>query len=218
MIDFNKSQVSGHEGADCSLNSPTAWGGVAVKLLQGVVYNDDNAEHWSLLLRHCSALTQYFGVIGVQLIVDENDGMAYLLQDETDDETSFQSESFPKLFRRTPLSYEQTLLLVLLRDELRAFEEQDLQNDRCVILQSELLSLWQNFVAPENDEVKLNRILTGHLRKLEELKFVRMHEASPASWEVRRIIKARLPLAELERLLSSLTAEAKRRNNDASEQ
>ena len=108
------------------------------------------------------------------------------------------------LFRRSPLTYDATLLCVLLRDELRQFEEEDVQNERCVIVQSELLAVWQAFFPESADEVKQNRALTAALRKLEDLKFVRQFEKEPASWEVRRIIKARLPLAELERLRQSL--------------
>ncbi len=55
-----------------------------------------------------------------------------------------------------------------------------------------------------SDDVRLNRSLHSALRKLEELKFVRQFEDEPPSWEVRRILKARLPLADLERLRWSL--------------
>jgi hypothetical protein len=41
---------------------------------------------------------------------------------------------------------------------------------------------------------------------MEELKFVRPFEKDPPTWEIRRIIKARLPLADLERLRVTLAA------------
>ena len=106
------------------------------------------------------------------------------------------------------MTYDATLLCVLLRDELRQFEEEDVQNERCVVVQSDLLAVWQAFFPESSDEVKLNRALTAALRKLEDLKFVRQFEKEPASWEIRRIIKARLPLAELERLRQSLVEAA----------
>lgn len=195
-----------------ALPSPAEWGAVAVRLLQGVVYHDDNADTWECLLRSVSQLTDYFAKIGLQLIVDEADAMAYLRQPE-DDEIAPESDHVPRLFRRSPLTYEATLLCVLLRDELRQFEEEDVQNERCVLAQSELLSVWQAFFpeasdARSADSVKLNRTLTAALRKLEDLKFVRQFEKEPPSWEVRRIIKARLPLAELERLRESLVEAA----------
>jgi Domain of unknown function (DUF4194) len=191
-----------------TVSPPAEWGAVAVRLLQGVVYHDDNADTWECLQRSVSQLTDYFSKIGLQLIVDEADAMAYLRQPE-DDEIAPEYDHVPRLFRRSPLTYDATLLCVLLRDELRQFEEEDVQNERCVIIQSDLLAVWQAFFPESSDEVKLNRALTAALRKLEELKFVRQFEKEPPSWEVRRIIKARLPLAELERLRQSLVDAAK---------
>ena len=178
---------------------------MAVRLLQGVVYHDDNLDIWEQLLENVSPLTEYFGKLGLLLVVDEPDAMAYLRQlDEEEIRSDF--PVVPRLFRRTPLGYEATLLCVLLRDELRQYEEEDVQNERCVISQRDLLALWEAFFPDQSDSVRLNRSLTAALRKMEELKFVRQFEKDPPSWEVRRIIKARLPLSDLERLRISLVA------------
>ncbi|MCC6510754.1 MAG: DUF4194 domain-containing protein, partial [Pirellulaceae bacterium] len=188
---------------ETQLPEPVEWSGAAVRLLQGVVYHDDNQQIWDVMLRSVSPLTDYFGKLGLLVIVDEADGMAYLRQlDEEDMPPEY--HGIPRLFRRTPLGYDTTLLCVLLRDALRVFEEEDVQNERCVVMQNELLALWQAFFPNQTDDVRLNRTLQAALRKLEELKFVRQFEQEPPSWEVRRIIKARLPLDDLERLRASL--------------
>ncbi|WP_286765497.1 MULTISPECIES: DUF4194 domain-containing protein [Rhodopirellula] len=100
----------------------------------------------------------------------------------------------------------------MLREELRQFEEEIHRDGRCVVTQAALLEVWQSLVPTETDEVRVNRLLGGQLRKLEELKFVRQFENDPPSWEVRRILKARLPLQGLERLRADLEAELKRRD------
>ena len=187
------------------LPPPADWSPVAVRLLQGVVYHDDNLDLWEQLLENVSPLSEYFAKLGLLLIVDEPDAMAYLRQLE-DEEISPDYPTVPRLFRRTPLGYDTTLLCVLLRDELRQYEEEDVQNERCVISQSDLLALWEAFFPNEEDAVRLNRTLTSALRKLEELKFVRPFEKEPPTWEIRRILKARVPLADLERLRLSLAA------------
>jgi hypothetical protein len=183
------------------------WSPVAVRLLQGVVYHDDSREMWEQLLENVSPLTEYFGKLGLLLVVNEPDAMAYLRQLD-EDEIPPDYPSMPRLFRRTPLGYDATLLCVLLRDELRQYEEEDVQNERCVVSQMDLLSLWEAFFPDQTDSVRLNRSLTAALRKMEELKFVRPFEKDPPTWEIRRIIKARLPLADLERLRATLTAAA----------
>lgn len=181
------------------------WSPVAVRLLQGVVYHDDSREMWEQLLENVSPLTEYFGKLGLLLIVDEPDAMAYLRQLD-EDEIPQDYPAVPRLFRRTPLGYEATLLCVLLRDQLRQYEEEDVQNERCVVSQNDLLSLWEAFFPDQSDMVRLNRTLTAALRKMEDLKFVRQFEKEPPTWEIRRIIKARLPLADLERLRCTLAA------------
>jgi hypothetical protein len=185
--------------------SPMDWSPVAVRLLQGVVYHDDGREMWEQLLENVSPLTEYFGKLGLLLVVNEPDAMAYLRQLD-EDEIPADYPSMPRLFRRTPLGYDATLLCVLLRDELRQYEEEDVQNERCVVSQMDLLSLWEAFFPDQTDSVRLNRSLTAALRKMEELKFVRPFEKDPPTWEIRRIIKARLPLADLERLRISLAS------------
>lgn len=193
--------------ANEAIRPPAEWSPAAVRLLQGVVYYDDHAKVWDLILRFQTPLREYFSKIGLTLIVDEPDGMAYLRQ-VNDDTDATEFDSLPRLFRRTPLGYEASLLAVLLRDLLRQFEEEDLQNQRCVVTQRDLLDLWRSFFVRQPDEVKLNRTLQSSLRKLEDLKFVKQFEDEPPSWEIRRILKARIPISELESLKAILIARA----------
>ncbi len=202
-LDARGSSITPEAAFERDLPEPAEWSAAAVRLLQGVVYHDENTQIWDTLLRSVSPLTDYFGKLGLLLIVDETDGMAYLRQID-EEHMPPEYAAIPRLFRRSPLGYDTTLLCVLLRDELRTFEEEDVQNERCVISQTQLLALWQAFFPEQKDEVRLNRSLVAALRKLEELKFVRQFEQEPPSWEVRRIIKARLPLEDLERLRMSL--------------
>ncbi len=203
-------------GADQQIPQSAEWSPAAVRLLQGVVYHDDQPQVWETLLRSVSLLTDYFGKLGLLLVVDEADGMAYLRQLD-EDESGVQNYTVPRLFRRVPLGYDATLLAVLLRDLLRQFEEEDLQNERCVISQTDLLELWKAFFPQVTDEVRLNRTLQSALRKLEDLKFVKEFESEPPSWEIRRIIKARLPLDELERLRASLVEAATQQQSETSQ-
>ncbi|QEG43102.1 DUF4194 domain-containing protein [Roseimaritima ulvae] len=192
------------------LPPPVPWAPAAVRLLQGIVYHDDRGDTWERILAGATPLSDYFARIGLLLIVNEEDGFAYLRQLEPETlPTDY--PSIPKLFRSVRLTFEASLLCVLLREELRRFEEEIHRDDRCVVLQSSLLEVWQTLMPGDQDDVRANRNLSGQLRKLEELKFVRRFEKQPASWEIRRILKARLPLEELERLRRDLEAELQRR-------
>jgi hypothetical protein len=181
------------------------WAGVAVRLLQGAVYHEEDSSGWELLLRHRDRLAEYLGMLALQLIIDEGDGIAYL-RPVGDAYHPDESASIPRLFRRQPLSYDATLLCVLLREELLRFEENELLSDRCVVQQHALFDVWRSFFPPDRDEVKLHRALSAAFRKLEDLKLVKLFEREPPSWEIRRILKARLHLEELERLKTALAS------------
>ncbi|WP_153556842.1 DUF4194 domain-containing protein [Roseimaritima sediminicola] len=196
------------------LPSAVPWSAAAVRLLQGIVYHDDAGDVWDRVLESVTPLTDYFVRIGLRLIVDEENGMAYLRQIAPE---SFPPEypPMPTLFRRTRLGFDQSILCVLLRDELRQFEEQIHHDERCVVNQSDLLSLWSEICGHEEDPVRLNRKLTAHLKSLQEMKFVKQFSDTPPAWEVRRILKARLPLAQLEQMRTELVAELARRRADS---
>ena len=176
----------------------------AVKLLQGVLYNDDEPS-WSILLNNESDLSDYFCQIGLALVIDRAEGIAYLKQFD-DDERTDGYERLPRLFRKTSLGYESTLLCVLLRDEYRRFEEEDLDNERCVVETEAVFELWKSFFPAESDEVTLRKRLTTAFNQLDKMKFVR---AMPGeSWEVRKLLKARITLESLESLRDRLKANA----------
>jgi hypothetical protein len=200
--------------AAANLPPPCEWSGVAVRLLQGVLYHDDSEQNWEILLRNTTLLSDYFAKLGLMLVVDEADAMAYLRQFDEEEWPNDYPE-IPRLFRRQPFSYEATLLCVLLRDELRRFEEQEVFSDRCIIAQSDLLPVWQAFFRAEQDAVRLNRQLGSALRKLEDMKFVKQFEKEPPTWEVRRILKARVPLEDLEKLRQALLSEVARRGQSS---
>ncbi|MEX2170715.1 MAG: DUF4194 domain-containing protein [Pirellulales bacterium] len=186
------------------------WSIAAVRLLQGVVYSDDESV-WNTILSSQSQLESYLARLGVFLIVDESEGMAYVRQADPD-ELPEGYERVPKLFRKSRLGYWVTLLCVLLREELRRFEEEDINNERCVIEINSLFDHWRAFFPMSYDEVRQRRELDASLAKLCDLGFVRKFNSECESWEIRRILKARLPVSELESLKSQLLAASARRS------
>jgi len=192
--------------ADDRLPAYKDWSIGAVRLLQGAVYSDDTC--WDLVLRFQLPLKDYFARIGLQLVVDEPEGLSYVRQFGEDEVTDGYAE-LPRLFRRTRLGYDATLLCVLLRERLRRFEEEDLDNHRCVVEQSEVFESWKSFFPSGEDELRLQKTLETAFRKLDSMKFVTRFGDSPGNgtprrWEVRRILKARLPVSELEKLREQL--------------
>ena len=174
----------------------------AVHLLRGVLYADEG-DAWEIMLSHQSELSEYFSRIGLILVVDEGEGLAYLRQVNDADQLPGY-DKIPRIFRRASLGYDATLLCVLLRDEFRRFEDDDLENERCVVAIDSLREVWKSFFPSDLDDVQLQRRLMAAFSKLEKLKFVRPFQRDTKHWEVRRILKSRLPLEQLESLRQQL--------------
>ena len=180
----------------------------AVHLLQGIVYHDEGRV-WELTLNHRTRLDPYFNRIGLRLVIDEAEGFAFLRQLEDGELDQVRGyDQLPKLFHKKRLSYDATLACVLLREQLRRFEEEEVDNGRCVISTDDLLEQWKAFFPRMQDDVKSLRALSAALAALQDLKFIREFTKQPQEWEIRRILKARLPVAELENLRNDLKAES----------
>ena len=186
------------------------WSDIAIRLLQGVIYVEDR-KPWDTLLRNVSPLEEYFGRIGLQLIIDESDGFAFLRQWPSE-ELPAEHEALPRLFRRTRLSYDATLLTILLREELRRFEEEEVHDQRCVVSSDELFEQWKLFFPSDQDEVKSRRALNTAIRTLEGLRFVRRFGGDNHEWEIKRILKARLIAADLETVRDQFLEAFRRRD------
>lgn len=169
----------------------------AVRLLQGVIYSSDT-QCWQQVLNYRSDLEDYFANVGLVLVVDENDGFAYLRQG-TDDERDANGTALPRLFRRTPMTYDMTLLCILLRDEMRRWEDEDLDNSRCTVTIDQLQGAWRSMQPASVDDVQSRKSLEVNIKKLEAISFVQKF-GGDGEYEIRRILKARLPLEKLNQL------------------
>ena len=177
-----------------------------VKLLQGGIC-DDTDKAWNELLLHEVAVSDYFHRIGIELIIDKRDGYAFLRQMELDDDGRTIG-----LIRRIPLSYEVTLICVLLREWLDEFEVSDTDTRNLYITHTALRERLELFFREKPNQMKLLRELDRYIDdiiKLGFLKIVRKAESSrdETQYEVRRIIKAKITNDKLEEFRNRLAHE-----------
>tara|TARA_R110002096_G_scaffold42144_24_gene113834 strand:- start:934 stop:1542 length:609 start_codon:yes stop_codon:yes gene_type:complete len=170
----------------------------AIRLLQGAVYADDS-KTWDLLMTNRSRLETYFGRVGLIMVVDEPEGFAYLRQIE-EEELPDGYDGMPKLIRRSRLGYDVTLFSVMLRDELRRFEEQNVDSERCVVDTSELQTRMMELLPDTEDEVRVRRKFDQLMVRAQELGFLRKLNTQPVAYEIRPIIKARITAERLDEL------------------
>ena len=153
-----------------------------IALLKGVLYREDEEGLWRDLEGFRPRLGEVVGLMGLDLWVDEGEGYAFLRSPREDEET------LPRLVPRRPLSYPVSLLLALLRRRLA--EEDASEGGRLVVTQEELVEMVRVFFRDSSDETKLVDRMGQHLRRIEDLGFLRPLKGQPGTWEVRRILKA----------------------------
>ncbi|MDT8410714.1 MAG: DUF4194 domain-containing protein [Wenzhouxiangellaceae bacterium] len=157
-----------------------------ISLLKGVVYRDSHENAWRDLVDQQAAVADYAALIGLELIVDEAEGHAFLRQiQSTDDDEA----PLPRLVARRQLSYPVSLLLALLRKKLA---EHDASGDqrRLVLSRDGIVDLLRLFLPETANQAKLIDRVGMDLNKIIEMGFVRRLKDQKNQFEVRRILKS----------------------------
>lgn len=178
---------------------------VIIKLLQGPVYADDK-NIWRELQAWSSAIQEYFGKIGMTLEIAEQDGFARIMQPEAgeNDETPL-----PRLMRKQSLTYEATLLAVILREGL---EEFDIKSDgtKFYLTQKEIKERIELFYTEQPNKSKLWKDLSRPITSLLNVGILKLNREDAANkdnnqYEIKRIIKAFISNDKLEEIKNKLS-------------
>ena len=160
---------------------------VVVPLLKGVVYREENPGLWGSLLNLQAGVRDYVAVLGLELMLDEAEGYAFLRSHrETDGDDT---KVVPRLVVRRQLSYPVSLLLSLLRKKLAEFDAGG-GDTRLILSREEVVELIRIFIPSGSNEAKLIDQVDATLNKIAELGFIRRLRGQSRMIEVRRIIKA----------------------------
>ncbi len=172
-----------------------------IALFRGVVYADSQPRNWQSLLRLQARVRDHVSVLGLELMLDESEGHAYLRQRPREEE----GDDLPRLVPRRQLSYPVSLLLALLRKKLA---EHDAAGGatRLVLTRDEIVDLIRMFLPQTGDEAKLVRRIDSHINKAIELGFVRRLRGHEERFEVLRILKSFVDAQWLQELNERLEA------------
>lgn len=175
-----------------------------IKLLQGPVYADDK-NVWRELMQWSSPIQEYFGKIGMELVISEQDGFARVLQPEADE---YDETPLPRLMKKQTLNYEATLLAVILREGL---EEFDIKSDgnKFYLTQKEIKELIEVFYKEQTNKSKLWKDLSKPITGLLNVGILKLNREDAANkdnnkYEVKRIIKAFISNEKLEEIKNKL--------------
>lgn len=182
---------------------------VFVKLLKGPVEYLERAA-WEKLLLYKKELIQFLQQLGLQLVIDEEDGYAYLrhIVDEED-------ETGVTWMQRRAFSYDESVLLILLREMMAEFEIGEVTSRELVKKRREIREYAELFFKENMSRVKFMKELDRLIDKAEENGFldkIEDHEMmDEQKYRIKKLIKAKVDSEVLEQFKDKLTEHAAQR-------
>jgi len=161
---------------------------LAITLLKGVIYREGDEQLWGCLLNLQTSVRDYMAVLGLELVLDEAEGYAFLKSrpDPADDDPA---PRLPRLIARRQLSFPVSLLLALLRKKLAEFDASG-GDTRLVLTREDIVELVRVFLPDSSNEARLIDQIETQINKVVDLGFLRRLKAGSGAFEVRRILKA----------------------------
>lgn len=164
-------------------HTPEELPGVVTKLFKGVVYAESDEKTWQSLLGLASHVRDYVAVLGLDLILDESEGYAFLKSRDDPDGT------LPRLIPRRPLTFNVSLLLALLRGRMLEFDTNSSEL-RLIMTEQDIADMVSVFLPESSNEARILDQLGTNIKKVVELGFLRKLRGQAGTYEVARILKA----------------------------
>lgn len=207
---IDKQNLSESESLDLSY--------LVIPLLKGILYRDEQEKLWYSLVKQQLKVQGYVAVLGLELVLDENEGFAWLRQLESDDDSQ---AKLPCLVSSFPLSYPLSVLLVVLRKRLLEFNAQS-SDTRLILNFQDIAELMQAYLPTGSNEAKWRDQLSGQIQKACKIGFLKKLKKSQLlkdeeieNYEVRRIIVAFIDsqwLGEFEKRLAEYRSYSEEEN------
>jgi hypothetical protein len=130
-------------------------------------------------------VSDYVTVLGLNVVIDEAEGYAYLRSRPVDDDVP----EFPRLVARRALSFHVSVLLALLRKRLAEFDASSAEI-RLILSRDQIVEMLRLFMPDSTNDARLVDTIDAHINKAVELGFLRRLRDEQDLFEVRRILKA----------------------------
>ncbi len=155
-----------------------------VALLKGIVSEATHSKIWNTILENQIYIEEYVSRIGLRLIIQHQDGYAYLKQREYEDDEM----EIPRLVSRRQLKYLTSLILVLLRKELIELNKGEI-SERNIISKAEIIEKVKPYLKDTNDEAKQKKEIETEIKRIEDIGFIRLLKNSSDRYEILPLVR-----------------------------
>ena len=191
-------------------NNSKEWGEVCVKLLMGPLFKDENEELFEKLDLWFKEVNAYFNIIGLKINYSKEQNYAFLEPNEDEEGNVISNDRLSRLLIKHPLTYETSLVLVILREELDKFEIDDTSSDLFILKESEIAELVEPYYRDTSDKVKYNDLIASQLTIIKNMGLIKQIRSNGATsnisedrvFIIRNIIRAKVNVAFLKEFIS----------------
>ena len=174
---------------------------VFIKLLKGPVDYTDKST-WEKLLQYKTDLVKFLRQIGLIMVLNEDDGYAYIKHLQLEEENNI------SWIQRRALTYEESIMLVLLREMMSDFETGEATVRELIKKRREIKEFAELFFKEKASRVKFLKDIDRLIDKAEEYGFLQLMKdeeiADEQAFRIKKIIKAKIDTEELDDFFEQL--------------
>jgi len=165
--------------------SPNSLTHVLVTLMKGILERESSPTLWQSLLATQARVRDHIAVIGLDLVLDEAEGFAYLRQKpQIEGDTEI-----PRLVARRQLGFSLSLMLALLRKKLAEHDAKG-GDTRLIITSADILDMMRLFLPETTNEARLKERVDRNIARAAEMGFLHPLKGRAETFEVRRILRS----------------------------
>lgn len=183
---------------------------VFIKLLKGPVDYTEKST-WEKIILYKAELVSFLLSIGLKLVLNEDDGYAYLQHAVSEDEDAMNIS----WIQRRSLTYEESIMLVLLREMMAEFEVGDATTRELIKKRREIKEYAELFFKEKASRVKFLKEIDRLIDKVEEYGFLSVIDRNDVldeeKFRINKIIKAKVDGDILEQFKEQLNEHAAKR-------
>lgn len=188
---------------------PVSFAPLAIRLLKDVIYEEE-ARYWNDLVKiHELPLRRYFAQIGLDLIVNRQEGFAYLRQTPPDDA---EANPLPRLMVRRSLSVDQSILCVLLRECLEDYTISESASREPILTLRDIREMVELFFRERDTQQRFLKDVRKTVEDVKKMGFLEVLgngdnnlNEDEVRYRVKRILKAFIGADELRQLAQQIT-------------
>lgn len=151
---------------------------------------------WENIIHYQAEIQDYIGTIGLELIIKKDEGFAFVKQMEDSEGDTL------GLIQRRVISFEASILLVVLRNSLEEFDSNPTQYQASekFISNIQIREELELFLQEGYNHLKFQKDLEKYINTIEELGYLRLvsEKELERTYQIHRIIKEKISLNELQ--------------------